>query len=81
MFTQNFILFHVFWHLILLLKLYKIYYLSNLKKIRMRLETSNPILRILTNTVLLERKNKRSNNDTLLLTKVQIWFKFHKNFC
>ena len=47
----------------------------------MRLETSNPILRILTNTVLLERKNKRSNNDTLLLTKVQIWFKFHKNFC
>ena len=58
MFTQNFILFHVFWHLILLLKLYKIYYLSNLKKIRMRLETSNPILRILTNTVLLKEKTK-----------------------
>jgi len=49
----------------------------------MRLETSNPILRILTNTVLLERKNKnrKSKSDTLLLTKVQIWFKFHKNLC
>ena len=43
----------------------------------MRLETSNLILRILTNTVLLERKNKNrtSKSDTLLLK-----YKFALNF-
>ena len=42
----------------------------------MRLETSNPILRILTNTVLLERKNKnrKSKSDTLGIIEI-------KTFC
>ena len=45
----------------------------------MRLETFNQILIIQGNNIL--SKKRKLTGDTLLLTKVQILFKFHKILC